>query len=447
MTRALMMLICGCASLSPQYADAAAAGEAPGKVTGERSPIVGVRVALGMPKPISIDEFELYCWIMELTEAQKSVFQSMYDQFLVEDVEFRKRRIAPLLKRAGEISPQQGALESDPEAAAQVKPLFDERERVMRELAALEHAFLIRLEPLLAEHQQPKIIEAWQARERTQARGFPPGNYPGWSIDLVVMLHDLHIDGFLEASHEACRPLLTNYSGLATGTLKACTNETIKSLHEGREFEVEMYPRIQVDPNDPDRVAKYMAAYEELAEHRRRNMARKLDLAKQCLDLNVQYLQRLKPLLPSDAARELQRRFDEKAYRHVYPDEADIHNFCMQVQGIAGLTVEQQGQLNEVVATYAAAWQQISAEMVREYMKWMLSREQTNSYIPTEFWAYQDRLRASNKRRAEQALATLNGFRTILSAGQMSLIEDDFDVVEAAVRFAIESPAAPERPW
>jgi hypothetical protein len=420
---------------------------APAAVPLPELPVPKPRVPLGLPKRLSTTEIDLYCWILELTEAQEIAFQSIYDQFRLQETQFRKDYFSPLLQRATDILPTDGPLHLDPAAAAGLKSLHEDSERVARDLAVVERGLFARLEPLLAEHQKPKITEAWQARQRVHARSYPSA-HPGWWIDLVVMLHALQSQGHLDASHNAAyRPVLTAYSAAVTPVVQACERETIKNCVEGGAFEAEMYPRYQVDPSNPDDAAHHAAILAELFEHRRRLRKHQFELADHIHELNVQYLARLTPLLPQRAAEELRRRFNEKAYYHVYPDAADIRDFCDQVRSLPGLDADQLEQIDTVIATYAASREQVSSMMVKDSMEWITDCFRTMHSVPTDFWKYQERMRDGNKRRAEQSLAALSGLREVCSAEQLRDIEDVFLTVEQAMRKEAESPAFPERPW
>lgn len=380
------------------------------------------RYSLMIAKAISLSEFQSFLEIMKLDEPQRVFSELLFEEYLEKDKIRRAELCIPLWQRSAELLASRNDISEIQHADAIVELLKDGR-KVQLQLVKLENELFAECESILKEDQLPQMERVHLQRNRVRWSAFGSMYHFG-EIDLAILMRDLlKKDEVNQSIKQALNIVMLEYDKAVTPLFKrryrATFNATIKNT-------ILMAPLIQ-RPGDPPLELEEQDELNKLAERnfkqRRINNRAYIKPAKRIHSLNQKYLIALKEILPGYTSKELRRRFQQKAYRSIYPNPFDVSHILEAALDIEDLSSEQRETLEAQNISYSQHSRQICDKMENNYESWYEALSETQQKPRDKSEAYEKEMQELDIARHEAAELALSLIEDFLNPEQLSQIK------------------------
>jgi hypothetical protein len=414
-THQLDLTVLGVVALGIAVGAAATAQTPPAPVTRG-----GAFINISIPMPIGGEELERYANTLKLDDGQRVVLQMLYGEYLEEEAKFREAEIKKLWDHSASIAAR-GDLGSNLQTGDEFAALMRARQGTVRRLASIDERLFSQLTSYLAEWQEPPLEQVRHQRIRVRCNA-ARSEYPGGTLDLAVLLHELQQVGALEVlDRDTYGEILFEYDIRVTPLFERRYRAKLKVMAEGPRILAAASTGGDGEMTDQAVWAKRQQALEE----RQRLRARHVHAAKQIRELNEQYLGRVSDILEKRSIRLLKERYLSAVYPTVYPDPNDIGALFERVLRLETLTETQRDGIKALEATYSPRQRHLSEMMVGHYLSWREEAAERGWQHPDAVQEYQDEMDRLGARRLDNATSTKSQIKGILSPAQLAQIDED----------------------
>lgn len=324
----------------------------------------------GLPRRITITDVRHYADRWQLDESQRSILQTLYDDYAAQQRKIQDEQITPLNEAMREAFRQGGGPGGGGMAAMQ--EISQMREAAFNALTQLEKTFFDDVEiAVIGPEQQQELRRVRAERERAiylagGRVGMMMGGGPGMmafgggasneaGIDLTRLLFDAEI---ASQHRQAVLDVLDGYSDQATSLLKS-------------RFEAEQGMRRAMERFAPPPGSSPDAA-REIAMERGREIGQVMQTYGRTMreatdamtELNRRTLDSLAERLPQAEATSLRRAFERQAYPEVFNDPGSLEPRLAAIFELPDLSESQRTRIMELAADYRRSYSQVSDRMI-----------------------------------------------------------------------------------
>jgi hypothetical protein len=413
---------------------------------------------LQIPPPVTTVQLRRYASFLNLSEAQFSAFQSLYEQYLVDDWSNRENTLQPFMDRASEYSTVRGSHLINQDLADEYTEIVKDRSEILKVIAAREERLFADLIPLLTEAQAARMDEVRSAR-RCDRLYIPPRwpGSPGLKVDFTIAFQAMQESGVEilpldpnQFDHDIAQylALLADRLEQATNASFQCTIESNPIMIEAQEFANATIAQRRAGETVDE--AEFVAQYSVIRDRLKPIVARRVQASRRVYDLNVQYLERFTAQLPIETAEELTDWFRMLAYPVVYPNPFNAGPVFEAALALVDITSEQTAILDAVEMNYLDRRDALSQAMVDKYIKWYYETEMRLGHPDSPYHAYQENMSRLQEQRRKSAEEALHVLESTLTPEQFTLLRpalEKYHQLGAAFEKLKKNMPYPERGW
>lgn len=336
----------------------------------EAGPAMGTA---GLPQRITITDVRHFADRLELDESQRSILQSLYDDYTPQYAKIQDEQITPMNEAMREAFRQGGGAGGPGGGGmAAMQQITQMREAAFQSLSELEKAFFEDVEvAVIRPDQQQELNRVRAERERAiylagGRVGMMFGGGPGMmalaggaSNEAGIDLTRLFFDAEIASLHrQAVLDVLDGYSDQATSLLK--------SRFEAEQGMRRAMERFAPPPGSSPDTAR------EIAMERGREIGQVMQTYGRTMreatdamtELNRRTLDSLAERLPQAEATLLRRAFERQAYPEVFNDPGALEPRLAAIFELPDLSESQRTRIMELAADYRRSYTQVSDRMI-----------------------------------------------------------------------------------
>jgi len=376
----------------------------------------GAFINIAIPTPIDGEELDRYANTLQLDDGQRVVLVMLYEEYLEEQAQFQQEEIKRLWDSSATIAAL-GDLGRSVQTGDEFAALMRSRDRAVRRLAVIDERLFDRFTSHLSEWQVANIEQVRRQRIRVRCNT-ARSEYPGGTLDLVMLLHECERVGYLEVlDGDTYGEILLDYDTSVTPLFQRRYRAKLRAMADG--------PRILAAAWGNGDGEIDVTKRKEALDERQRLRARHVHAAKQIRQMNERYLGRLSDVLDERSIRVLKERYLSEVYPPVYPDPNDISALFKRIRGLETLTETQRDGIQALEATYWQRQQHLSDRMVAHYLSWREEAAERGWQHPDTRQEYQDEMDRLGARRLDNAISMKSQMKNLLSPAQLAQMDEN----------------------
>lgn len=304
-----------------------------GSPTDQKDPRWGKpRVAALVAKIIEPDELRNYALVLHLSEAQRAAFREAYLAYRQRMDQLNTKHFEPVATLAVEAADTQ-AHPYDWEYLRLLTELREAEARYQRDLIEEDQAFMNAVQLMLAEPQKVNFERVKLRRDRKRCQPYMINISPGY-IDLVDLVQQHITDEDVLGDLD---PLLLEYERLITPQyLKIDKAKRRTALTDTRDMVAAKYAddgKTLLEPGSPEAVARAT----ENRQRRIASLAETIPQQERLADINRQFIERLKSIIPAEQFSPLWKDYLRQAFPYIHPDKCDPTDLMQRMITAKGL--------------------------------------------------------------------------------------------------------------
>lgn len=380
-----------------------------------------------IPSPIDREQLARYSSLLALSDAQRMQLTNLWEHYRERDWAFRMEHVQPLVDRSGDIA--------ETRDLRAFRDLVVDRTRTVQDLEPQEQRLFTALKPFLTDAQKQLLPRLSDARIRARWLEFIRG-CPGANLDLSIELWHLAQGGRdLGQPNEELEAALLQYERELTQLVQTAIDLRVSNMLDGGAIRLDMQELVEA----ADAEARASGSFDEPAFiDRFRSLrwekdqlnARRYQAYERIQKLNLEYVERLASLLPSDTGALLREWFMETAHPVVYPDPFDAQIVIDATLALEDLGADQRATIEAVADAYEQRRDRLGIAMARAYRQWHKTEGSSDGFNEDRYIEYRDRMRTLQMQRQSNSREATNVLRSLLSSGQLSAIQSALKTYE-----------------
>ncbi len=323
---------------------------------GDYAQVQGGGVNLIVPEQ-PLTELDVFEWarILGASEPQSQFMTTMYGRFVEQHNAYLDREAPRYLEHSvefGQAWAEHG--HSSPELLRVMRRMNQASKRLRRELTAIEHEFILLLEPILSDEQRDRVPIIQHEATRRNCRTFHSS--ARWTeIELRDIWNEVSNLATVQEQREV-EALLADYEVRLTSLV--CDRADLA-------FEVQ------------EQLAENRIAMAEGAISAERGAARYHHLRRRLVDsersirrLTEDTVAQFEQLLSRDASTQFRAKAKGAAFPELYPDTNRLHELFASVLTDQSVPHEKQEKVTSLSAQYAASYSRICNELEEFCIEW-----------------------------------------------------------------------------
>jgi len=380
----------------------------------------GAFINIAIPIPIDGEELDRYANTLQLDDGQRVVLEMLYEEYLEEEAQFRKKEIKKLWDSSATIAAL-GDLGLSVQTGDEFAALMRARDRAVRRLAVIDERLFFQFTSHLSEWQEAIIEQVRRQRIRVRCNT-ARSEYPGGTLDLAMLLYECERVGDLEVlDGDTYGEILLDYGINVTPLFQRRYRAKLKAMADGPRILAAAWGNGDGEIDETVRDTKRTAALDE----RQRLRARHVHAAKQIREMNERYLGRLSNVLDERSIRALKERYLSEVYPPVYPDPNDISALVKRIRGLETLTEAQRDGIQSLEATYWPRQRHLSERMAAHYLSWHEEAAERGAHHPDAAQEYQDEMDRLGARRLDNAISIKSQMKNLLGPVQLAQMDEN----------------------
>jgi hypothetical protein len=332
-----------------------------------------------VPGPITKRDVDLFAEALKLSNDDKSVLASLYDNYIAEFKVLEENQIKAIRdaqqklwsfnREAGDVAPP------GPEAVDQLYAL---RRAALQAIIALDRSLLDDIQiTLLSDDSRPQVQRLEQSRLRqiyaraaddsfgrgggSQRFGRMFGQNSESPVDLTAVMRELTLTPTDPAAFQTA---IGEYEQSVTESFAKMYESAMKMQQGSDKFRAQMVSSERERGDNAEGRARRFEGGDGMRQAMEGDSRAAREARQAITALNRASLDKVKQALPEAQAHELQQSYNRKAFAGVYRDNRSAERHLNAAMALEDLTSQQRAQVQEIVAEFRAEYEAISEKLV-----------------------------------------------------------------------------------
>jgi hypothetical protein len=363
-----------------------------------------------IPSALTSPDIDRFAKWLSLSDEQKRLLAEACKTYEAAWEAVRTTEVPSLLRLAEE------AALADPVTPQNVSVIDDLVKRnveLQERLEAVDRAFFVELESMLAEPQLPTMARVRLDRDRTRS-AIRTALIPAAGIDLTRLVDAARVEpdparldefeALVQEYELAVTPLMTRLAQTVVMQTARLAHVEISRTHDES--------GMRLDPRSPEGKTRS----ERGRADRTRVISESGDLQQQVAETNAKFVARLAECLTPDSRSRMFQAYHDRAFPIVYPDPLEPTPLYQAMRSSDLIDDSERALLDAHWKQYQLRYNQLTKTMVERFSQWRLGMARTQSSMPAEYIAYRDQMRGMRDERwiadaevVEQMFRALSG--------------------------------------